>query len=115
MKVMKALAVLAGIGIVMPASIVLGDDTGVGQALHGTKRFGNRICLDGHFHSGQSSGHKTRDRAVVAAINDWAGFTAFEYGTDWARYGHSVAKKMSCAQSGGGWGCNIEAVPCKWR
>lgn len=83
MKPFKALAIVAGIALLLPATAALGDDTGVGQSLHGTKRIGGRICLNDHFHYGQSGGHKTRDRAVVAAIKDWAGFTAFEYGSDW--------------------------------
>ena len=114
MKVMQLLALAAGVGFLLPAA-ALSDDTGVGQALHGTKRIGGKLCLVDHFHYGQSSGHKTRDRAVVAAIKDWAGFTAFEYGTDWARYGHSAARKMSCSQAGGLWSCNTESIPCKYR
>lgn len=95
---------------VVPA---MADETGLATVLHSVRREGARLCLDGHFHYGNSSGQPTKKAAEVAAIKDWAGFTAFEYGSTWANFAKAGSKKIGCTQSSGSWGCSLEARPCK--
>jgi hypothetical protein len=95
---------------VVPASA---DDTGMAASLHTLKREGKKVCLDGHFHSGSSAGVKDKKAALAEAIKSWAGFTAFEYGTDWANWSKAANKSANCSQGASGWGCSIEARPCK--
>jgi hypothetical protein len=106
-------AVAAGLVLMVPLNEARADDTGVAQLLHGMKREGKRLCLDGHFHSGESSGMPSKKAAEIEAIRSWAGFTAFEYGTDWAQWTKAASKSMGCTQGSSGWGCVIEARPCK--
>jgi hypothetical protein len=46
-------------------------------------------------------------------VKDWAGFTAWEYGTSWASFAKAIRKRMSCTPSGDSWGCTVVATPCK--
>lgn len=104
----------ASLFLILPAAVAGADDTGVAQMLHDVRREGRNLCLSGHFHSGASSGEKTRKAAEAAAIKSWAEFTAWEYGTDWAYWRKAASKSMSCSDAGGGsWGCQLEARPCK--
>jgi len=102
-----AVALLAG-----PAPVARADDTGVATALHATMRVGSKLCFVDHSHAGTGSG-ATRKIAEMQAVNSWAGFTAWEYGTDWAKIGKAVKKSMSCSGAGGSWTCNLNATPCK--
>lgn len=95
---------------VVPA---LADETGLATALHSVRREGGKLCLDGHFHHGSSYGQPSKKAAEVAAARDWAGFTAFEYGTSWGNFAKAASKKFDCTQSASGWGCSLEARPCK--
>lgn len=88
-------------------------DTGVAAALHTLKREGRKLCMDGHFHSGSSAGMPSKAAAMKDAVGSWAGFTAFEYGTDWANWNKAANKSASCTQAASGWGCDIQARPCK--
>ena len=54
-----------------------------------------------------------RKLAEVAAINSWASFTAFEYGTSWSSFGLSIAKTIRCEPTGSGWNCSLSSVPCR--
>lgn len=95
------------------AAPVMAHETGLAQALHSVRREGGKICLADHFHYGSSYGLPSKKAAEVAAINDWAGFTAFEYGTSWGHFRKAASKKVNCTQSASGWGCSLEARPCK--
>ncbi len=88
------------------------DETGL-ASIHEQRREGNRICMASHFHHGSSSGQKTRKLAEAAAVKDWAGFTAWEYGTIWGRYRIAASKNMNCSEAGGTWSCQVEARPCR--
>ena len=96
-----------------PLAVAMADDTGVGQALHDLRREGKRLCFSGHSHSGSSTGEATKKAAEIAAVQSWAGFTAWEYGTDWAQWTKASGKQVSCTQAGSSWGCYAEARPCK--
>lgn len=106
-------AMAAVLALCLPIFDARADDTGIAQMLHGQKREGKRVCLDGHFHSGESYGLPTRKAAEIEAVKSWAGFTAFEYGTDWAQWTRAGSKQMECSQGASGWGCKAEARPCK--
>lgn len=90
----------------------MADETGM-SSIHAQRQEGNRICMSSHFHSGSSSGQKTRKKAEAAAAHDWASFTAWEYGTDWGSYRLAADKSMDCSEAAGSWGCRVEARPCK--
>lgn len=86
--------------------------------LHEQVRIGNRICMVGHYHYGQSGAWATRAQAVAAAAQSWAGFTALEYGDEWAEFRLANQQDMSCKQSDddrGGvlWSCDAKAMPCR--
>lgn len=72
-----------------------------------------RVCMTDHFHYGSSSGQRSKKIARTEAIANWAGFTAFEYGDAWANFRLARSKGITCRQQEGGWGCNVEAVPCR--
>ena len=72
-----------------------------------------KVCMTDHFHYGSSSGHRTKKIARTEAIASWAGFTAFEYGSAWASFRLARSKGERCARGENGWGCNVEAVPCR--
>lgn len=71
------------------------------------------MCQGDHLHYGSSSGKRSRALAMRAAISDWAGFTAFEYGNHWAYWKYAKSKRVGCSRSGGGWGCSIQGTPCR--
>ena len=82
--------------------------------LHDKVRVGNKICMADHFHTGSSAGQPSRRQAESAAIADWAGFTAWEYGNNWANFGMAESKTMTCQQAGG-WSCSADARACRRR
>ena len=92
----------------MPA---LADNTGF-DSIHAKIRVKGRMCFDGHSHSGNGSG-SSRKAAEAQAVDSWAGFTAGEYGSDWAHIGKAIGRSMRCSQSSGGWSCDLEATPCR--
>ena len=104
------LAVLAGVAMAAPA---LADDTGLAGAIHTLRREGKLVCMDGHFHYGSGSTVADKKKALASAIDSWQGFTAAEYGTDWAYFRKAGSKKITCSPSSGAWSCSVEARPCK--
>lgn len=114
MKFRVAAAIVVGFGLAVPAAAPANaDDNGLAGAIHTLRKEGKRLCMDGHYHSGNSSGAKDKKLAMAEAIKSWAGFTAFEYGTDWANWNKAANKSANCSQGASGWGCSIEARPCK--
>jgi hypothetical protein len=103
-----AFAMLGATLIAMP---VAADETGL-ASIHSWRREKGKTCFVDHFHYGTSEGEKTRKAAVAAAVRSWADFTDFEYGSDWAKFSKAASKSIKCTQSNG-WGCNIEARPCR--
>ena len=79
------------------------------------RRRGGKVCMADHFHYGTSSGERNKKLARREAISSWRGFTAFEYGNAWASFRLARSKSVRCVRSDSGWGCNIEAVPCRRR
>ncbi|RTL63998.1 MAG: hypothetical protein EKK41_22250 [Hyphomicrobiales bacterium] len=110
----KLVAVCASLAIAgsVSAGSAVASETGVAQALHSLQRVGGRTCLVDHYHDGSGSG-PTRGAATAAAVSAWSGFTAWEYGSSWGRYGLARAKSVSCSRSGSGWSCDISAIPCR--
>ncbi|MEQ1695488.1 MAG: hypothetical protein ABL901_06565 [Hyphomicrobiaceae bacterium] len=109
-KILTTVFACAAVVAVSPAARA--DDTGVGQSLHAVVKVGKKICFDGHSHSGSGTG-ASQKVAEMSAVNNWAGFTAWEYGTDWAHIGKAIKKSMKCGRSGGSFNCDVEATPCK--
>jgi hypothetical protein len=68
--------------------------------------------MAGHIHDGSGSG-ASKTQAQNAAISSWTSFTAFEYGSDWARYNSAAGKSMKCKPAGSVWSCAVQARPCK--
>jgi hypothetical protein len=79
------------------------------------RRRGGKVCMTDHFHYGSSSGERKKKLARREAIASWRGFTAFEYGNAWASFRLARSKVVRCSRSDSGWGCDIEAVPCRRR
>lgn len=95
------------------SSALQAQDVGMGlDGLHEQRREGGRVCMIDHFHSGSSTGMKTRKQAEVAAMRDYAGFTAWEYGPRWGSFSSAGSKRVACANASG-WGCSVEARPCR--
>lgn len=90
----------------------MADETGL-AVLHDLRREGGRNCFLDHYHYGNSSGAPNRKSAETEAVSSWSSFVDFEYGSDWARFSRAATKSVKCEQAGGGWGCSVEARPCK--
>jgi hypothetical protein len=88
----------------------LADNTGF-DSIHAKQRVGGKTCFSGHSHNGNGAG-ATRKIAEMQAIRSWYGYTAGEYGSDWANINKAIGKSMRCSQSGG-WSCDVEATPCR--
>jgi hypothetical protein len=86
-------------------------ETGV-ASIHSWVKVGRKTCMLDHYHSGNGSG-RTRAEAQRAAIRDWVGFTAWEYGSSWASYSLAVSKSMKCDRSSDGYSCNTDARACR--
>jgi len=113
MMPIRTLSCVAAVGLLLGAGVVpaFADDTGFAYT-HDLRREGGRTCMSDHYHYGNGNG-STKAAAQKDAIASWAGFTDFEYGSNWARYSRAAGKRMSCSQSGGGYACSVEARPCK--
>jgi hypothetical protein len=107
----KNLAAAAILVLGISKSATAGEDGLAG--LHEQKREGDRICMSEHFHHGSSAGQATQKDAEAEAVRAWAGFVVFEYGEPWGDYAIAASKTMKCSASGTGWGCAIDARPCK--
>ncbi|MFV0368794.1 MAG: hypothetical protein ACK5KM_10060 [Hyphomicrobiaceae bacterium] len=112
------ISILALFGVLLcvasPIPPAFADETGLATALHEARpERGGRLCLTDHFHSGSSAGKASKKIAMREAIDSWRGFTAMEYGSDWASYNLAGSKSMKCAQTTSGWACDVEARACK--
>lgn len=76
-------------------------------------RRGAVYCQGDHLHYGSSGSFKTRKLAMRDAIESWAGFTVFEYGSEWGYWRLSINKKVNCGRENGLWRCNIQSTPCR--
>ena len=109
-SIMGLSAVLACAFLPLP---VHADDTGL-ASMHDWQKVGRKTCLVDHYHAGSGEGPSKR-AARKAAIADWEGFTAFEYGTDWARFRSAANRGVVYEKTAKGWSANIEARPCRRR
>jgi hypothetical protein len=112
---MKLISVLLGmtvLSVLAPPSTAQADDTGFAN-LHSLGRVGNKRCFLDHSHGGSSSGHRTRDAAVQAAVSSWYVYTVNEYGTDWSNINKANRRTLNCQPRSDGWGCELNAYPCK--
>ncbi len=91
--------------------VVFADDTGFASS-HDWVKVGGKTCFADHAHSGSGDG-LTKAVARTAAIREWAGFTALEYGSVWARYSVSVAQRVAYTKAEKGWSATVEARPCR--
>lgn len=88
------------------------DQTGMSD-MHAQRRVGGKRCFIDHYHAGNSAGARSRSAAMKEAVVSWRSFTDFEYGSDWANWNKAAGKRANCSRSGDGWGCAIEALPCR--
>ena len=72
-----------------------------------------RYCQGDHLHYGSSGSFKTRRLAMRDAIESWASFTVFEYGSEWGHWRLSINKSVKCGREAGMWRCNIQSTPCR--
>jgi hypothetical protein len=87
------------------------DNTGM-ASMHDWQKVGRKTCFEEHYHSGSGEGRTKRD-ARRAAIIDWENFTAFEYGTDWARFRSAASRGIRYDKGPDGWAASVEGRPCK--
>lgn len=87
------------------------DETGFAD-MHTQRREGRKLCHSDHWHYGNGSG-KTKALALRAAIQSWASFTAFEYGSTWANWNKASGKSVSYSGSGSTISADISARACK--
>ena len=74
MRLVKSIVLTAAIAIVATApTAVQADETGF-AGMHSWSKVGKKTCMTDHTHYGSSSGHKTKRRAMAAAIKDWQEF-----------------------------------------
>jgi hypothetical protein len=111
-KIAIAFACASVAGMVAVADGAFASETGVAQALHSLQRVGGRTCVVDHYHDGSGSG-RSRHEAMNAAVSAWSGFTAWEYGSSWGRYGLAHRKSANCSRDTSGWSCSISAIPCR--
>jgi hypothetical protein len=102
---------MAAASLLAMTSSALCDDTGFAYS-HDLQKEGGRLCMKDHFHSGYGDG-PTKVAASRAAMKSWAEFTAFEYGTDWARYSLAASKSTKYTKAENGWSANVDARPCR--
>ena len=106
-----ALAALTAVLSSIPLHRAGADDTGF-AASHTLRNEAGRKCFADHFHSGSGDG-LTKQAAKSAAAKSWAEFTAFEYGTDWARFGRATGVSVRYTKLDKGWSATIDARPCR--
>jgi hypothetical protein len=82
--------------------------------LHEQRRERGLNCMTDHFHYGSSSDKSSKRAAQAAAIQSWADFVDFEYGSAWTSWARSGSKSISCTQAGStNWGCDASARACR--
>jgi hypothetical protein len=90
----------------------LADETGL-AGIHSWQKVAGRTCMTDHEHDGAGNG-RTPELAMRSAIKSWESFTDLEYGSDWASYANSVAKRASCGKGiMGDISCQISSRPCR--
>ncbi|MFM9942440.1 MAG: hypothetical protein ACKVP7_23405 [Hyphomicrobiaceae bacterium] len=102
-------------GVLMAATAVQASGL---EGLHKHVQVGNKVCMAGHFHYGQTAGWATRAQAEASAAESWGSFTRLEYGQEWADFRLAAEAAMDCQESAsdrGGtvWSCKSKAKPCK--
>jgi len=113
---MKGVAAAIGVGVLVVGLAPAGTaaEEGMGLAgIHDWVRIGGKTCMADHFHDGQGTG-PTKAQAQAAAIRAWVDFTAWEYGTRWARWQNSVSKSANCSGGRGNVSCNVSSRPCSY-
>lgn len=70
-------------------------------------------CQGDHLHYGSSDSFKSKRQAFHDAVESWAGFTGFEYGSEWAHWQLSRNRSVKCGKSNGLWRCEIQSTPCR--
>lgn len=96
---------------VIPAAPARADDTGA-ASMHTFVKSGGKTCFADHAHSGTGDG-ASKAAAEAAARKEWYAYTAGEYGSDWASWAKSAAKKVTYAKAEKGWSATVESRPCK--
>lgn len=104
-------AIVSCVAVVALHSAAHADNTGF-DSIHSQVRIGGKTCFADHSHGGSGSG-ATRKIAEMQAIKSWYGYTAGEYGSDWANIGKAVKRSMTCSGSGNNYTCDVEATPCR--
>ena len=103
--------------VAMPSFLIVpvaqADDTGM-ASIHAWRAERGKVCMVDHFHSGKGEG-RTKKLARRAAISDWQGFTAWEYGTDWAYFNRAASRSVQYSRTDTGWQARLEARPCRYR
>lgn len=109
----RIVSIAAGL-VMLPlaGSVAHADETGL-AGMHSWVKVGRKTCMSSHFHYGNSSGQRSKKAAMQAAVQDWASFTATEYGTSWARFSIAGSRSVKCGQTSSGWSCAVEARPCR--
>ena len=88
------------------------QDSGM-VALHTLRRERGLVCMTDHYHIGTSYGLPSKSAAERAALADFASFTAWEYGNHWGNARVAGSRTMNCKITGGTWGCEFNARPCR--
>lgn len=110
MTIFRATALGAAMFVIL-ASGAAADDTGL-ASMHDLRKEGGRTCMTSHAHSGAGVG-RTKPAAMKAALQSWYEYTAWEYGTVWARWAKSAAKRVSYTKEPDGWAASVESRPCR--
>jgi hypothetical protein len=108
-RVLLGVATLTGIQMAATASQA--GQTGL-AAMHDQRIVAGRLCFTDHTHVGTGLRAASKREAISLAARDWSAFTAFEYGADWAQWRVARNKKEKCQKSGGGYVCEVQAMPC---
>ena len=106
------LAVPGGVAEAQSKRAQEAQESGV-ATIHTWVKVGRKTCMLDHYHDGSGNG-RTRKDAERAAITAWSEFTAWEYGTPWARYTIAESRQTTCTpQSKDAWSCAVQARPCR--
>lgn len=87
------------------------DDTGFASS-HDLRKEKGKLCMSDHDHLGTADG-KTKPAAKAAAVKVWETYTAFEYGSDWARYSRAAPVSTEYTKAETGWTAVVTSRPCK--
>ena len=109
----KASRVLMSVFLAGALSLpAVADETGM-ASMHSWRKVGKKTCMIDHYHSGSGTG-ASRQAAETAALRDWSGFTALEYGSTWADARIAVNKSMTCNRTGAtDFACQVQGIACR--